>query len=148
MLLLDSSATFDTVDHNVMLHRLSHDVGVVQTALDWFKSYLSDSVQSVHMNGCTSPACPLTCGVHQGSVLAPQLFSIYAAPLSKLIRKLMSHVYADDMQSYITVKPRQEDTNATVECIERCVTEIRIRMKTYSNVSSPSSWLWFGHNNS
>ena len=36
MLLLDSSAAFDTVDHHLMLHRLLHDVGVIQTALDWF----------------------------------------------------------------------------------------------------------------
>ena len=54
MLLLDLSAAFDTVDQTVMLHRLSHDAGVVQAALDWFRS--------VHSNGSTSPACPLTCG--------------------------------------------------------------------------------------
>ena len=53
MLLLDLSAAFDTVDHDVMLHRLSHDVGVGQTALKWFKSYLSDRVQAVHINGST-----------------------------------------------------------------------------------------------
>ena len=124
MLLLDLSAAFDTVDHNVMLHRLSHDVGVDQTALNWFKSYLSDRVQSVHINGSTSPARPLTCGVPQSSVLGPQLFSIYAAPLSKIIRNnnLMSHFYADDTQIYITVKPHQEDIDAAVESIEQCVT--------------------------
>ena len=54
VLLLDLSAAFDTVDHSVMLHRLSHDVGVVETALHWFKSYLSDRVQYIHINGCTS----------------------------------------------------------------------------------------------
>ena len=69
MLLLDLSAAFETVDHNVMLHRPSHDVGVGQTALNWFKSYVSDRVQVVHINGFTSPARPLTCGVLQGSVL-------------------------------------------------------------------------------
>ena len=134
MLLLDLSAAFDTVDHNVMLHRLSHDVGVGQTALKWFKSYLSDRVQAAHINGSTSPARLLTCGVPQGSVLGPQLFSIYAAPLSKIIRNnnLMSHFYADDTQIYITVKPHQEDIDAAVESIEQCVTEIRIWMKTNS----------------
>ena len=111
-----------------------HDVGVVQTTLHWFKSHLSDRVQSVHINDCTSPACPLTCGVPQGSVLGPQLFSIYAAPLSKIIRNnnLMSHLYADDTQIYITVKPRQDDIDAAAERIERSVTEIRIWMKTNS----------------
>ena len=134
MLLLDLSAAFDTVDHNVMLHRLLHDVGVGQTALNWFKSYLSDRVQDAHINGSTSPARPLTCGVPQDSVLGPQLFSIYAAPLSKIIwnNNLMSHFYADDTQIYITVKPHQEDSDAAVESIEQRVTEIRIWMKTNS----------------
>ena len=79
MVLLDLSAAFD---HEVMLHRLSHDVGVVQNALDWFKSYLSDRVQSVHICGATSPAHHLPYEVQQGTVLGPQLFSIYAAPVA------------------------------------------------------------------
>ena len=133
-LLLDLSAAFDTVDHNVMLHRLTHDVGVGQTALKWFKSYMSDRIQAVHINGSTSPACPLTCGVRQGSVFGPQLFSIYAAPVSKIIRNnnLLSHFYADDTQIYITVKTHQEDIDAAVETIEQCVAEIRSWMKTTS----------------
>ena len=42
MFLLHLPAAFDAVDHNVMLHRLSRDIGVAQTALDWFKSHLSE----------------------------------------------------------------------------------------------------------
>ena len=134
MLLQDLSAAFDTVDHNVMLHRLTDDVGVGQTALKWFKSYLSDRVQAVHINGSTSPARPLTCVVPQGSVLGRQLFSSYAAPVSKIIRnnKLLSHFYADDTQIDITVKPHQEDIDAAVETIEQCVAEIRSWMKINS----------------
>ena len=68
MLLINLSAVFGAVIHNVMLYRLSHDVGMDQTALDRFKSYLSDSFQSVHFNGSTSPACSRTCGVPQCSI--------------------------------------------------------------------------------
>ena len=87
VVLLDLSAALDTVYHEVMLHRLSHDVGVVKNALNWFKSYLSDRVQSVQICGATSPARHLAHGVPQGSVLGPQLFSIYAAPVVKILRK-------------------------------------------------------------
>ena len=78
------------------------------------------TVYVMHINGSTSPARHLTCRVSQGSVLGPQLFSIYAAPLSKIIwnNNLMSHFYADDMQIYITLKPLQEDIDAAVESIE------------------------------
>ena len=136
MLLLDFSAAVDhnvmlPIDHNVMLHRLSHDIG--PDALDWFKSYMSDSVQFVHINGCTSPACPLTCGSFKVlySVCSCSLFT-YAAPLSKIFRnnKLTSYFYVDDTQICITMTPRQQVINAAVECIERCIKEIRIWMKT------------------
>ena len=83
---LELSAAFN-IDHEVMLHRLSHDVGLDQNALDWFRSYLTDRVQSVHICGATSPARHLACEVPQGSVICPQLFSIYAAPIAKIVRK-------------------------------------------------------------
>ena len=60
VLLLDFSAAFDTVDHDAVSHRVSHDVGVFQTALDWFKSYLNNRVQSVHSHCSTSPASNLS----------------------------------------------------------------------------------------
>ena len=39
LVLLDFSAAFDTTDHNILLHRLEHFVGINGSALAWFKSY-------------------------------------------------------------------------------------------------------------
>ncbi len=50
LVLLDLSAAFDTINHNILLNRLENFVGISGSALAWFKSYLSDSHQFVAVN--------------------------------------------------------------------------------------------------
>ena len=50
LVLLDPSAVFDTIDHRVLPHRLSHSLGVAGTALRWFQFCLKDWTQSVTMH--------------------------------------------------------------------------------------------------
>ncbi len=50
LVLLDLSAAFNTIDHNILLNRLENSVGISGRALAWFKSYLSDRHQFVAVN--------------------------------------------------------------------------------------------------
>ena len=120
LILLDLSAAFDTIDHTILLTRLQHTFGISDTALSWFSSYLSDRKQTVLINGIYSQSAHLTCGVPQGSVLGPVLFTLYASPLSTIIEShsLKHHFYADDTQLQDSASPENIQTllTRTSEC--------------------------------
>ena len=74
---LDLSAAFDTINHSILLQRLQREINTTGTALDWFKSYLSDRFNFVHVNDVSSERTTVHDGVPQGSVLGPILFTLY-----------------------------------------------------------------------
>jgi len=72
--LLDLSAAFDCVDHDILLCWLRFKFGICGPALDWISSFLSGCVQQVFYRGRLSTKLLLLFGVPQGSVLGPILF--------------------------------------------------------------------------
>lgn len=72
LLLLDLSAAFDKVDHDILIDCLKDKVGFQGLAWIGFPHILRlEQFQSVML---------LTCGVPQGSILEPVLFSLYLLP--------------------------------------------------------------------
>ena len=65
--------SFDTVNHSILLQKLEH-YGIRDVAYTWFKSYLTDRRQYVHLNGINSETKDINCGVPQGSVVGPLSF--------------------------------------------------------------------------
>src|SRR5688572_21112770 len=74
---LDLSAAFDTIDHNILLSRLSSCFGISNTAHSLLASYLFQRSQSVTIENSFSLNLPLLRGVPQGSVIGPLLFALY-----------------------------------------------------------------------
>jgi hypothetical protein len=87
LLMLDLSAAFDTIDHQILFNRLEYSTGVTKDALLWFKSYLIDRTQSVAIGSVQSDDIKLRFGVPQGSVLGPKLYCIFAKPVGEICRQ-------------------------------------------------------------
>ena len=101
LILLDLSAAFDTIDHEILFEFLEKYVGITGNALQLIKSYFSDRTQRVVIDGILSDFASLVCEVvPQGSVLGPMKFCLYLLPLGVILRKHDNgyHIYADDRQ--------------------------------------------------
>jgi len=112
--LLDFSAAFDCVDHDILLRGLKVAFGLTNTVLEWIRSFLTDRTQHVSYCGRLSPIQHVLFGVPQWSVLGPLLYVLYTAELELIVARhgLRLHMYADDCQVYL---------DTSVEDVPRCM---------------------------
>ena len=89
---IDLKKAFDTVDHNILLRKLSC-YGVNGNALQLLKSYLIERTQRCYVNGVLSTEQHVSCGIPQGSILGPFLFIIYENNFPKIMPTTYSTWY-------------------------------------------------------
>ena len=105
---IDLSKAFDTLDHEILLKKLSY-YGVVGVALTLFKEYLTERFQYVQFNDSCSSKMNFKTGVPQGSILRRLFFLIYINDLPEISRQIKMVVYADDTTLYCNLGDLTED---------------------------------------
>ena len=76
MILIDLQKVFDTINHDILLKKLSI-IGFSDHTVKWFQSYLSNRKFTVNLENSFFEVSSISCGVPQGSILGPLLFLIY-----------------------------------------------------------------------
>jgi hypothetical protein len=120
LILLDLSAAFDTIDHDILINRLENLIGFSDCVLNWIKTYIRGRKFCVSLGDHMSEKHESCYGVAQGSCLGPLLFSFYVLPLSDIIREysIDFHSYADDTQLYISAEPNDAKAiNSITNCL-------------------------------
>ena len=118
------------MDHNILLQRLHSTIGLTDTTHKWFTSYLTGRTEHVALGKAKSDTHNVTCGVPQGSVLGPTLFTLYMLPLGQVTRNhgIAFHCYADDTQLYLKTNPTPS-TPLPLSTLTTCLEEIEAWMK-------------------
>ena len=109
LMFIDLKKAFDTVNHDILLNKLKH-YGVRGVGLSLFSSFLHDRSQYVSINSSNSCKQNISCGVPQGSVLGPFLFTLYINDIAS-ISSTNPRLFADDTCLVLNDKKLRKFTN-------------------------------------
>ena len=94
MVLIDLQKAFDTIDHSILLEKMSCLCFAGKT-IAWYTSYLTNRSFIVNVGKEFSSPGKLSCGVPQGSILGPLLFLLYVNDMPQAVNSELLF-YADD----------------------------------------------------
>ena len=158
----DFANAFDSVNHDIILHKLKHQYGIDGTLLKFLTSYLQGRVQQVVIGGSKSGSLPVLSGVPQGSILGPILFVLFINDMFNCISiGINIALYADDTKIWRRTECDQDhiilqnDINALLKWskdnkmvfILISVRYLLSQTSTYSMCSPSTDFhtVWMGH---
>ena len=96
VVILDLSAAFNTVEHDLLLEVLEKRFGVTDNAKQWYCSYIKQRKFRVIIGKNKSEPRQLKCSVPQGSIQGALLFITYASMLDEIVKDLKLNGFADE----------------------------------------------------
>ena len=124
-ILLDISASFDTIYHNILLSQLCNIYGITGNALDWFRAYLNSRIQRVVIEDYVSVDQELGFGVPQDSVLGQKIYCMYTKHVTDIIQR----------QVYIEIKEWMNQNMLNHNKTELIVFTSKYRQDLYNDLS-------------
>ena len=150
MTILDLSAAFDMVDHDLLLEVLNKRFEVKEKALKWYEQYLKPWKFKVSINNTHSKEQAIDYSVPQGSIQGAFLFNTYASTISDVIPTTLELMgYADDHSIKKPFKPGNTNCNTesdTITIIEDSMLDVKrwmngVRLKLNE---SKTKFIYFG----
>ena len=128
IVLLDLSAVFDTVNHDLSLSIFKKKFGITDTALNWYDTYLQPRQMKVCVNNSYSEELNLKYGVPEGSCSRANYFVAYFSPIKEIINKsIQINGYTDNHSLH-----HKFNTNSSHEEIDTVV-DLQLSVKNIAN---------------
>ena len=116
---IDLSATFDTVDHQILTDVLNKRFNIDGVALEWFSNYLSSRLYKHIVENVHSIEKSLSFSVPQGSVAGPALHNAYASTLEEVVSpSIQLHGFAIDHMIKDSCKPIPNEECRVIHTLE------------------------------
>ena len=149
LIVMDLSAAFDTVDHEILLTILKCKFGLEHEALKWFDRYLHPRSYKVIVNGKYSREIDLSVSVPQGSCAGANIFNLYCTPLQEVVpNDLQISGFADDHSIHKSFKANNRKEELEVKKHqEHCMLNIKKWMDQMQLKMNPSKteYIYFGN---